>query len=219
MVNLDMVGRLQGEGDDNNKGGKLNIELGSGKNFAPLIDKLNESSGFLLNKRKDGTGSSDHESFYRQRIPVVYFNSGLHAEYHTPRDKVDLINFPGMKRIVDLADKVIVHLASAAERPEFVESRGGIQSAPKDLKGPRLGIQPYVDDSVKQGVKVGSVTDDGVAAAAGIKMNDVIVEIAGQPVTSVGSYVATMANQHAGQTIEIAVMRGGNRITLKATLK
>ncbi len=218
MVNLDMVGRLAKDKD--NKGGELTVEgIGSGKGFDELIDKLNESAGFKIIKEKKVIPYSDHYSFYVKKVPVIFFFSGFHKEYHTPKDTADLINIPGMKRIADLSETAIAHFATEPKRPEFV---GTISKNPKDdLKkpvGPKLGIKPDDYDG-KDGVKVGMVSEGGVAAAAGVKNGDIIVEIAGQQVKNIQSYIEIMNNQKIGQSIEIVVMRENNRVVLKAALK
>ena len=158
MVNLDMVGRLKE--DDPNKKGKLIVEgLGTGKGFEKMIDGFNAGFGFQLTKKQGGTGPSDHDSFYRKDIPVLFFWNGTHKEYHTPEDTSDLINVPGMKRIADLAEKAILQLASEPKRPEFVKVAGSTSPIGK-TKGPRLGIVPEYDDS-----KPGLLVSDVVAGA------------------------------------------------------
>ena len=172
-----MVGRLSGDKD--NKGGKLIVEgLGTGKGFEQLIDKLNEQAGFKLVKKQGGTGPSDHDSFYRKKIPVFFFWSGTHEQYHKPSDTSDLINVPGMKRIADLAEKVIVQLASDAETARI---RGCVRRRrpPTFAKGPRLGIAPDYEEG-KEGRQGCRRHQDGVADTAGIKTGDLIVEIGGQ---------------------------------------
>src|SRR5581483_9038272 len=98
MVNMDMVGRLA---DDPATGrGKLEVGgTGTAKEFDGLIDALNAKYGFAVKKNKSGVGPSDHTSFYQKGVPVFFLFTGLHRQYHKPTDTVDLINFPGMKRI------------------------------------------------------------------------------------------------------------------------
>jgi hypothetical protein len=210
MVNIDMVGRLPE--DSETKKGKLIVEgVGTAKAFGPLIDKLNP--GFLLSKKQGGTGPSDHDSFYRKKIPVFFFWTGTHADYHRPTDTSDKINVPGMRRIVDLAESVILDLASNPARPEYVQVAS--KSSPGAGKGgPKLGIMPNYDED-KEGVLIGGVTDDGPAAKAGLKEGDLIVEMAGKAVTSLNTYMVIMAQQQSGQPIEISILRGGKKLNLK----
>jgi hypothetical protein len=213
MVNLDMVGRLPE--DEKTKKGKLIVEgLGTGKGFEKLIDKLNEDAGFQLNKKQGGFGPSDHDSFCRKDIPVFFFWNGTHKDYHKPSDTSDKINVPGMKRIADLAEKVIAHLASDPARPEFVKVAAP-PATPK-AKGPRLGIVPDYEEG-KEGLRVADVQAEGAAAKAGIKAGDVIIAIGGQAVKNINTYMVLMASQKSGQAVEIGVLRDGKKLTLKAT--
>jgi Zn-dependent M28 family amino/carboxypeptidase len=119
MINLDMVGRLRFDKD--NKGGKILIDgVGTAKNFETLLDKLCAEAGFEVHKNFGGVGGSDHTSFFRAKVPVLYIKTGRHPELHTIKDTVDLINFPGMKRMVDLIERVAQQIASDPNRPEFV---------------------------------------------------------------------------------------------------
>jgi hypothetical protein len=209
MVNLDMVGRLRRDA----KTGKdrLIVEgAGTAKGFDAMIDKLNP--GFQLAKKASGNGPSDHDSFYNQKIPVVFLWTGIHEDYHRPSDTADKINVGGMDRIVDYAQKIIAHLATDPARPEYVAVAPPF--SPGMGKGPRLGIMPDYEGD-KPGVLVGGLTKDGPAAKGGVKTGDLIVEIAGKPVTSLNTYMAVMGQQTPGQPIEIGVLRDGKKVVLK----
>src|SRR4029079_19390559 len=120
MVNMDMVGRLA----DDPKSGKAKLEVGgtgTAKEFDALIGKLNEKYGFDLKKNKSGVGPSDHTSFYLKGVPVFFLFTGLHKQYHKPTDTVDLINFAGMRKIVDMTEELARYLATETPRPEYVK--------------------------------------------------------------------------------------------------
>jgi hypothetical protein len=209
MVNLDMVGRLSEDNDT--KKGKLIVEgVGTAKTFDHMIDKLNP--GFLLAKQQGGTGPSDHDSFYRKKVPVIFFWTGIHKDYHRPSDTSDKINISGMRQIADLTEKVILELAGDLKRPEYVEVQSSF--TPTAGKGPKLGIMPNYDEN-KEGLLVGGVTDDGPAAKGGLKAGDVIVELGGKAVKNINTYMVIMAQQQSGQTLEVSVLRDGKKLTLK----
>lgn len=215
MFNLDMVGRLKDPADGSKP--KLLVEgSDTAKGFDELVTKLNP--GFdIVKKNSRGFFASDQYSFYMQKIPVVFFWTGEHADYHRPTDTADKINVSGMKRITDYAEKVIDHLRTDPKRPEFVEVKvkfgGG--GGPK---GPRLGILPDYEFEGK-GVHVTGVSPGGPADLAGIKKGDIIVQIAGKDIASVQGYSTVMASQKLGATIEIKVLRDKKELTLKATPK
>jgi hypothetical protein len=214
MVNLDMVGRLSA--DPKTQKDKLIVYgTGTAKTFDKLIDELNNGTGFQLVKKREGTGPSDHDSFYRKKIPVFFFFTGTHKDYHKPSDTSDKINVPGMGRVTDLAEKVIDNLAAVKERPEYVKVA---EPFPKNkgstVKIPRIGIMPnYAED--QEGVLVGGVADSGPAAKAGIKIGDLIVEVAGKPVANLNTYMVLMGQQQRGQPLEIGIVRDGKKMKLK----
>src|SRR5215468_11106713 len=105
MVNLDMVGRLRP--DKEKKKPKI-IVYGTktSPEFDGLLDKLNAPFDFYMQKIPTGMGPSDQESFYQKGIPVFFFFTDLHPDYHRPSDTPDKINIPGMSRIADLVENL-----------------------------------------------------------------------------------------------------------------
>jgi len=122
MINLDMVGRLTKDKDS----GKDRLTVygtGTAKTFDALIEALNKKYDFQLKKVPTGMGPSDQMTFYEKKVPVFFFFTNDHADYHRPSDTSDKINVPGMRRIVDLTEELAAHLATAA-RPEYVKVAG-----------------------------------------------------------------------------------------------
>jgi hypothetical protein len=212
MVNLDMVGRLRPDPDTKKE--KLIAQgIGTSKEFDSLIDKLNKED-FTFSKVPAGTGPSDHDSFYRKKVPVLFFWTGIHPDYHKPSDTADKIDLAGMAKIVDFTEGVIERLATEKERPVYIEVKGGTPSS-SDFNGPRLGILPNYEG--KDGLTIDGVADNGPAAKAGMKTGDRIVELAGRPVSNITTYMAIMADQRVGRTFEATVVRDGKKLTLKVT--
>jgi hypothetical protein len=214
MYNLDMVGRLRN--DPKSGQGKLLTEgHGTAKPFKELIDGLAAKYHFTLSSQAGGFGPSDHASFCEKKIPVLFVWTGLHDDYHRPTDTADRINVAGMRRVVDMSQEAITSLTKM-EKPAYV----AVMSLPglRPTSGPRLGIRPsYSSD--KTGLEVDGVVAGGIAEKAGMKAGDVIVTIAGKPVKDIGSYMQAMSTQKKGATIEIIVVRKGNKTPLKAKLE
>src|SRR5262249_4119413 len=100
MLNMDMVGRLRP--DQKTKKERITIGgLGTAKEFEKLIDETNAKFDFQIGKDKSGVGPSDHTSFYMAKVPVFFFFTGEHLEYHTPKDKPETINFAGMAKVIN----------------------------------------------------------------------------------------------------------------------
>jgi hypothetical protein len=212
MVNLDMVGRLRPDAKTNKE--RLLVEgIGTGKGFEGLLDKLNP--GFIYSKNPGSPPYSDNFSFSSKRVPVLFFWTDTHEDYHKPSDTADKINVTGMRKITDLAEKVVAALAADPKRPEYVQVKS-ISKMGGAPKGPKLGIMPNYGDT-GNGVIVGGLVDGGAAGKAGIKTGDRIVEIAGRPVADMGSYMTIMGAQKVGQVIDVIVIRDEKKVTLKVT--
>src|SRR5262249_39723377 len=85
MLNLDMVGRLRPDADSG-KDKLIVYGTGTAKTFDDLIETLNKKYDFKLQKVRTGTGPSDHASFYVKKVPVFFFFTGDHGDYHRPSD-------------------------------------------------------------------------------------------------------------------------------------
>lgn len=210
MFNLDMVGRLKKD-----KAGKdlLLIEgAGTSKTFPKLLTDLNNPTAIELKLAKELMPNSDHYPFFNKKIPIIFFWTGTHPEYHRITDTSDRINYEGMGKIVDFSEKVLRQLSAEGPRPEFVSipviGSGGRGAAA------RLGIMPNYEDG-KKGVIIGEVLDGGGAHKAGLRSGDLIVEIAGQPVLNIDTYLIVMRAQKAGQPVDVSVLRGEKKLTLK----
>jgi len=215
MVNLDMVGRLK---DADNGKPKLEVGgTGTAKEFNDLLDRLNGKHDFVLQKNSAGVGPSDHTSFYLKGIPVFFFFTGLHREYHKPTDTADRINYPGLAKVTGFVEDLTRDLATEPKRPEYVKGMSGSFTGGTGLSGPRLGFMPgdYGDDA--GGVLVASVNKDGPAEKGGIKDGDLIVEIAGRPIKNMAAYMIVRGTMKRGQPVEITVQRKGERVKVTVT--
>ncbi|MEZ4448945.1 MAG: M20/M25/M40 family metallo-hydrolase [Nannocystaceae bacterium] len=103
MINLDMVGRLGPRGLA--VGG-----IGSADAWMPLLERAGTHGMSVLYEASVAT-RSDHASFYRKQIPVLFFFTGVHGDYHRPGDHSDKINQVGLQKIGDLVGEVLVALA------------------------------------------------------------------------------------------------------------
>ena len=101
MLNMDMVGRLGCEGDTMSV-----LGVGSSPVWAPLTDTV-QHPDFGLKKISGAPAFSDHAPFLKKNIPVIYFTSGIHPDYHTPKDDTDLVNFRGMAELASYLQRFI----------------------------------------------------------------------------------------------------------------
>ncbi len=239
MVNFDMVGRL------NDKDELTLFGTNSTPGAAELVDVLGASAGFKIKKvggLSDGIGGSDHESFYRKGVPVLFAFTGTHRDYHRPTDDTNLINFPGMARIADFGELLLLDLARRPKRPGFVKvgtamaaghGGGNAPASPPssstaapgggDKDTARISISAYLGsipdyDDENQGVKLSGVGEGSPAEKAGLKGGDVVVGFAGRPIATIYDYTQSLGKASPGETVEIKVRRDGKEVVLKATL-
>jgi hypothetical protein len=190
---------------------------GTSPSFDRLIESVNDQFGFKLRKVPGGTGPSDHASFYEKKVPVFFFFTDDHDDYHKPTDTADKINVAGMNRVADMVQELVTRLEGTSERPRYVKVKGDSGDFGRYQGMPRLGFRPGNYGETDGGVLVGGLIEGGAAARAGLKEGDRIIAIAGKPVTNMMTYMNLMAAQKKGKPLEITVSRDGNKLTMAAT--
>jgi Peptidase family M28/PDZ domain/PA domain len=215
MLNLDMVGRMKEPKDADSKPKLLALGISTGKGFDNLVKKHNADFD-LVNDTGGPFGASDHYSFYQQKIPVLFFWTGFHPDYHRPTDTSDKINVSGMKKVADFSEKLIAELSTDPKRYEYVPIKSNFN--PGGPRGPRMGFTPDYEFGGK-GARIEAVSDGGPAALAGLKKGDVIIEVAGKAVANVEGYMSAMRTQKIGAEIEIKILRDNKEMQLKVTPK
>lgn len=209
MINLDMVGRLQ---DTHN----LQVSgVGTADGLRDLLTTSDDTTLLKLSMSDEGYGPSDHSSFYGKNIPVLFFWTGTHLDYHTPSDTYDKINYNGMVTISNLIFNVAEKLASSTERLKFKEA-GPKESQGRYVrsKGVTLGIMPDFAGAVKNGLRADNVDRGKPADLGGMKKGDIITSINGQTVNDIYDYMFRMGQLKHGQTINVEVMRDNKKIIL-----
>lgn len=230
MINLDMIGRL--------REGKLELSgTGTGEGLADAIRPALDASGLKMSISPGGRGPSDHASFYGAGIPVLHFFTGLHEQYHTPRDTVDTINFEGGVQVSNTIAAVTNILAMRSEPMPFTSTDRPRKKADEQAAGPhdqgqgpasgpgltgvkvRFGIAPgnYADGEV--GVLVGEVYPDTSAAEAGILTGDRLLRWNGKEIGDVEGWMTYLAEHKPGDVVDVGIQRKGEELVVKVTLK
>jgi hypothetical protein len=198
MINLDMVGRLNDSSKVLTIGG-----IGTSTEWGSLL-QLQNLQDFVVKIDSSGTGPSDHTSFYRKDIPVLFFFTGLHADYHTPGDDAALINFKGQTAIVNYIVRII---ANTPPQQKLVFTKTKEQSMGTGRFKVSIGIMPDYSYS-GQGVKADGVIDGRPAQKAGLLTGDVIVQLGEHLITSVETYMQALNRFEKGQNSKVVVKRG-----------
>lgn len=99
MLNMDMIGRY------NPDNGLAIIGYGTSTAFEEIFKNL--SSDLHYYTSREGKGGSDQTSFYNKRIPVLFFHTGGHDDYHKSTDDTERINFEALKSILELEIQIL----------------------------------------------------------------------------------------------------------------
>jgi hypothetical protein len=204
MVNFDMIGRL-----DAAKKSLLLGGVGTSPVFVPFLDSLAKTpefrERFVISFDSAGVGPSDHTSFYLKKIPVLFFFTGSHSDYHKPTDDADKINYGGMTAVLSFASRALEYLERQPALT-FATTRAPVQTGHSYKVS--LGVMPsYSFDG--EGLKLDAVTEGRPAAKAGIKGGDVIIQIGERKIATIQDYMKALSALKAGDTPRVKVLRDG----------
>jgi Zn-dependent M28 family amino/carboxypeptidase len=221
MLNMDMVGRL--------RNGSLFVGgVGTSPAWKPLLERLNGSAGapasaagdgatarFNMSFGQDGFGPSDHQSFYVRDIPVLFFFTGTHDDYHKPSDTADKVNTEGISQVAQLVREVVTFVANEVSAVAF--NRVKVETRPTG-RGFRvyLGTVPNYSDQ-KDGMKLDGVRPGSPAERAGLRAGDVVTKLANIPIKNVYDYTYALGELRGGEEIEVVILREGREMRLKLT--
>jgi C-terminal processing protease CtpA/Prc len=201
---MDMVGRLEKN--------LILLGVGSSSVWRSEIERRNAPIGLPISLQDDSYLPTDASVFFMRGVPILSAFTGSHSDYHTPRDTPDKLNYEGVAKVARFMGLIARSLALRDAVPDYIA-----QTAPKD--GPRrarlrayLGTIPDYAEEVN-GVKLSGVANDGPAAKAGLRSGDIIVELAGKKIENIYDYTYAIEALKIGQTVKIAVLRKGERVT------
>lgn len=204
MINMDMVGRLSDSTKSITIGG-----FGTSPSWNDIIGH-SHPYGLIIRYDSSGTGPSDHTSFYRKDIPVLFFFTGLHSDYHKPSDDPEKINAAGMVRILHVIEEIILHADNASRLP-FTKTREQ-QTSTNTRFSVSMGIMPDYSFS-GNGVRIDGVSEGKPAKKAGILAGDILTSLGNHQVTSVESYMQALSKFKKGDATRVVVLRNGTLFT------
>jgi hypothetical protein len=206
MLNFDMVGRL--------RDGRLSVGgVDSGSGLRDVVSDAARGTGLDLGLRGQPHGPSDHASFYRAGAPVLFFHTGRHPDYHRPTDTADRIDADGMARVAALGVRVLERLAGDGPRPVYA-----VVAPPPNGQSRTAFLGVGADPRARDGLRLASVQSGSAAARAGIREGDVILRLAGVPVSSLDELRAVLAARRPGDTVDLVYLRDGRARAAAATL-
>ncbi|GAB6282565.1 MAG: hypothetical protein STSR0008_13110 [Ignavibacterium sp.] len=208
MVNMDMIGRL------NEENSLIIYGTGTSSKWKKLLEDKN-TFNFKLTFNDEGYGPSDHSSFYGKNIPVLFFFTGTHTDYHRPTDDVDKINFIGEEKILNYIFSICKNIVNENEKPDFVK-------VPQKEDGTRGGWKVYVgtipDYSFQgEGLKITGVNDGSPAQKSGLQDGDIILSFGDRKINNIYDYVNALQESLIGE-VKIITYKRDDKI-LKTNLK
>lgn len=202
MINLDMIGRSDG---------KLRIGgVGTALEFQPLLDVLQQQAPLTFSYSQTPTGASDHLSFSAFAIPVLFFSSGLHSDYHRPSDDWQQISVVRSEQVIEVVSGLLRSLDRMRRRPHFVDLRG----IPSLMGGPESPVFGMLPDSTwaSQGVRFDQILALTPAEEAGLRRGDVLIGLDGQRIDDLADFMMALAGRAAGDSVEVMILRDGDLV-------
>jgi hypothetical protein len=220
MVNLDMVGRIHDQ--------TLYIGgQGTAADFDPILAQADIDSPLKLKSiGRGGMGPSDHMSFAQKRIPVLFFFSGLHADYHRPTDVASKINYEGIAEVTDFTAKVIAGLTRMPHDPYLVDADKDsmhLFGSPDFGRTPQrrviLGVIPdYASQESRVGVLISGTTPGTPADSAGLREGDLLVQFGPRKLENLMDLSEALAESKPGDRVTVKLIRGTQTISFDVTL-
>ncbi len=209
MLNMDMVGRL------NEEKNLTIIGAGTSSLWKELLNRKN-SYGFKLSMSDAGSGGSDHQAFSNKNIPVLFFFTGSHSDYHKPSDDVEKINLAGEESILKYIFEIANEIQSIENRPDYVKvaepaNRGGGRARVTVGTVPEFGYNG-------EGYKLSGTTEGSPAAKAGMKAGDIIVKFGPKKVGNIYDFMYATQDYKAGDKVDVVFLRDGKEIKLNLEL-
>lgn len=204
MINMDMVGRLNDSTKVLAVGG-----YGTSPSWSQVYGMYDMAhvKKTELNFKYDssGTGPSDHTSFYRKDIPVLFYFTGLHSDYHKPSDDADKINYNGAVVIIQHI-KNLVESLNDKKKLVFTKTRE-TQTSTNTRFAVSMGIMPDYTYA-GTGVRADGVTDGKPAQKAGLKAGDIIIQLGDSIISSLENYMQALGKYKKGERAKVKFKRG-----------
>ncbi len=204
MINMDMVGRYD-------TARKLTIGgYGTSPVWGQMVPELAKNLAFKLDSA--GTGPSDHASFYRKDIPVLFFFTGSHPDYHKASDDWEKINYKGINEIVQLVYK-IVETTDTKGKIEFTKTREQ-QMGRSTRFTVSLGVIPDYGYT-GTGMRIDGASAGKLAEKIGLKAGDVLLQLGDYKFVDVNSYMQSLSKFKKGDKTRLIYKRGTEEISVE----
>jgi len=209
MINMDMVGRM--------KDSALVVQgVGTAPQWPPLIARLHQPPQFMLALKSEGLGPSDHSSFYQKNIPVLFFFTNQHEDYHRVTDDAEKINVADEARILRFIAGLVTEIANEDSTLRFTKA----ESQQAAVRGFRVSVGTVPDYAAEvEGMKLSGVRQGSPAEKAGLQSGDIIIKFGKFTIKNVYDYTYALGEFSPGQQVPVIVKRGNQTVTLTVRLE
>jgi aminopeptidase YwaD len=209
MINMDMIGRLQDS--------TLIVQgIGTSPSWKDIVTNKPEAKPLRLKLTQTGRGPSDHSKFNSKDIPVLFFFTGFHPDYHKATDTKEKINTAGEAQVLELAKSIVLDLANRSDRPAFSRVAEDTSEKQTSFHVYVGGVPDYGYDG--DGVRISEVTDHSPAQAAGLQKDDVIINFGGQVIHNIYDYTDALSKHVPGDVVITGIIRKEVKMTVNVTL-
>ncbi len=219
MINMDMIGRM--------KDGRIFIGgAGTGTTLRKTVDDILPRYVTLRPDFSDttGYGSSDHTSFTTKQVPVLFFFSGLHGDYHKPSDTWEKIEGPETAKLLSMISDIANRLIDEPARPQFVRVKdpnphagAAAGSSTGSGYGPNFGSIPDFAE-VPNGFRFADIKPGSPADLAGLKAGDILFEFDGKKIQNLYDFTYALRAKKPGDKVVVKVRRAAEEITTEVLL-
>ena len=202
MINLDMVGRYD-------TAHKLTVGgFGTSSKWAEILAKTPTS--LITHYDSAGAGPSDHASFYRKDMPVLFMFTGSHSDYHKATDDWDKVNYIAESSIVRYVQTIIKN-TDGYGKLDFLKTREAAMGKSTKFKV-TLGVMPdYAFTGA--GVRIDGVSPGKTGEKLGLKAGDVLVKLGEYKLLDVMGYMEALSKFNKGDKTVLTIKRATEELS------
>ncbi len=212
MVNMDMIGRLR----EQDKGLAI-MGTGTCPEFKAFFEDY-AYEDLKLTFKESGQTPSDNTAFYNRKIPVLFFFTGAHSDYHKPEDDVDKIDFAGIKKVTSIVTDIVNHFDDHPGPLTFQKTKDPNAGKMASSFSVTLGIMPDYISEVK-GLRIDGVSPDRPADNAGLLEGDIIIKMGDIDVGDIYDYMNALGKFRKGDSTVVVVARGADTLNMDVVFK